>query len=198
MEASLWAEIRRMASIVMRSRERNHFFLLAAGLIVVVAATAFMQIQLNAWNQPFYDALTRKDLTAFLRQLIVFAGLAAILLVLNVTQMRLNQSTRVVLRQGLVHDLLDEWLKPMGALRLANAGPIGENPDQRLHADTQHLTDLVTDLGIGLLSATLLLLSFVGVLWVLSAHMTLPIGGRHVYVPGYMVWCGCSTRLPRP
>jgi len=48
MEASLWAEIRRMASIVMRSRERNHFFLLAAGLIVVVAATAFMQIQLNA------------------------------------------------------------------------------------------------------------------------------------------------------
>lgn len=120
MEASLWAEIRRMASIVMRSRERNHFFLLAAGLIVVVAATAFMQIQLNAWNQPFYDALTRKDLTAFLRQLIVFAGLAAILLVLNVTQMRLNQRTRVVLRQGLVHDLLDEWLKPMGALRLAN------------------------------------------------------------------------------
>jgi len=187
--ASLWAEIRRMASIIMRSRERNHFFLLAAGLIVVVAATAYMQIQLNAWNQPFYDALTRKDLAAFLRQLTVFAGLAAILLVLNVTQVRLNQSTRVMLRQGLVHDLLDEWLKPLRALRLANAGPIGENPDQRLHADTQHLTDLVTDLGIGLLSATLLLLSFVGVLWALSAHMTLPIGGRHVYVPGYMVWC---------
>jgi len=178
-----------MASIIRRSRQRKQFFLLAAGLIVVVAATAYMQVRLNAWNQPFYDALTRKDLPAFLRQLSVFAGLAAILLVLNVAQVRLNQSTRVVLRQGLVQDLLDEWLKPLRALRLSNAGSIGENPDQRLHADTQHLTDLVTDLGIGLLSATLLLLSFVGVLWALSAHMTLPLGGRQVHVPGYMVWC---------
>ena len=186
---SLWSEIRRMGSVIARSPKRKHLLVLGAGLIVVIGATAYMQIRLNAWNQPFYDALTRKDLTAFLRQLGVFAKLATILLVLNVTQVWLNQSTRVVLRQGLVHDLLNEWLKPLRALQLSNAGAIGQNPDQRLHADAQHLTDLVTELGIGLLSATLLLLSFVGVLWALSAHMTLPLGGRHVQVPGYMVWC---------
>ena len=103
-------------------------------------------------------------------------------------QVWLNQSTRVVLRQGLVHDLFDEWLKPMRAFRLSQVGLIGQNPDQRLAADAQHLADLVTDLVIGLLSATLLL-SFIGVLWVLSEHMTLPLGGRQVRVPGYMVWC---------
>ena len=32
-------------------------------------------------------------------------------------------------------------------------------------------------------------MSFIGVLWVLSEHMTLPFGGRQVHVPGYMVWC---------
>jgi vitamin B12/bleomycin/antimicrobial peptide transport system ATP-binding/permease protein len=69
--------------------------------------------------------------------------------------------------------MLDEWLKPPRALRLSYAGPIGQNPDQRLHADAQHLSDLVTDLLIGLLSATLLLVSFIGVLWVLSERMTL-------------------------
>jgi len=167
-QPGLLSEMRRMGSVIRRSRERKQLLLLGVGLVAVVAATAYMQTRLNAWNQPFYDALTRKDLSAFLKQLGVFAMLAAILLVLNVSQVWLNQTTRVVLRQGLVHDLLDEWLKPLRAFRLSLAGAIGQNPDQRLHADAQRLTDLVTDLGIGLLSATLLLSSFIGVLWVLS------------------------------
>ena len=188
-KASLFSEIIRMASVFARSRARNRLLMLGAGLVMVVAGTAYMQIRLNAWNQPFYDALTRKDLSAFLKQLGVFAKLAAILLVLNVSQVWLNQTIRITLRQALVHDLLNEWLNPLRALRLSNAGAIGQNPDQRLQADAQHLCDLVTDLSIGLLSATLLLLSFIGVLWVLSEHMTLPFAGRHVQVPGYMVWC---------
>jgi vitamin B12/bleomycin/antimicrobial peptide transport system ATP-binding/permease protein len=186
---SLFTEVARMVAAFRASRERNWLLMLATGLVVVVAATAYMQIRLNAWNQPFYNALTHKDIPAFTKQLAVFAELAAILLVLNVSQVWLNQTFRVVLRQGLVHDLLNEWLKPLRAFRLSNAGVIGQNPDQRLHADAQHLTDLMTDLGIGLLQATLLLLSFVGVLWVSSQHMILPFGGQRFHVPGYMVWC---------
>ena len=178
-----------MAAAFWASRERTQLLLLAAGLVVVVAATAYMQIRLNAWNRPFYDALTHKDIPAVIKQLIVFTELAAILLVLNVSQVWLNQSSRVALRQGLVHDLLNEWLRPLRAFRLSNAGVIGQNPDQRLHADAQHLTDLMTDLGIGLLQATLLLLSFIGVLWVSSQHMFLPFAGHRLHVPGYMVWC---------
>jgi vitamin B12/bleomycin/antimicrobial peptide transport system ATP-binding/permease protein len=186
---SLFTEVARLAAAFWASRERNQLLMLAAGLIAVVASTAFVQIRLNAWNQPFYDALTHKDIPAFITQLGVFAELAAILLVLNVSQVWLNQTSRVVLRQGLVHDLLNEWLKPLRAFRLSNAGVIGQNPDQRLHADAQHLTDLMTDLGIGLLQATLLLLSFIGVLWVSSQHMFLPLAGHRLHVPGYLVWC---------
>jgi putative ATP-binding cassette transporter len=179
----------RMHSAFWASGERNRLLMLAVALVVVIAATAYTQIRLNAWNRPFYDALTHKDVPEFLQQLVVFGELAAILLVLNVSQVWLNQRTRVTLRQGLVHDLLNEWLKPLRAFRLSKAGWIGVNPDQRLSADAQHLTDLATDLGIGLLQATLLLLSFIGVLWVLSQRMILPIGGRHLQIPGYMVWC---------
>src|SRR5215468_2713661 len=186
---NLFAQIQRGVCAFWAARERNQLLLLSAGLVIVVAETALMQIRLNAWNRPFYDALTHKDMHGFVRQLVVFAELAAILLVLNVSQVWLNQTSRVVLRQGLVHDLLNEWLKPMRAFRLSNAGAIGQNPDQRLHADAQHLTELMTDLGIGLLQSTLLLLSFIGVLWVSSQHMFLPLGGHRFYVPGYMVWC---------
>ena len=186
---SLFSQLVRMGSAFWGSRERNKLLTLATLLVVVTAATAYVQIRLNAWNRPFYDALTHKDLWGFIEQLGVFAELAGILLVLNVAQVWLNQSSRVVLRQGLLHDLLNVWLQPLRAFRLSNAGWIGVNPDQRLHADAQHLTDLMTDLGIGLLQATLLLLSFIGVLWVLSQHMTLPFSGQRLHVPGYMVWC---------
>ncbi len=186
---SLFSDVIWMASAFWVSRQRNKLLALAGGLIVVVGATAYMQIRLNSWNRPFYNALTNKDMAGFLAQLWVFGEIAGILLVLNVAQMWLNQSSKVVLRQGLVNDLLDQWLKPKRAFRLSNSGPLGANPDQRLQADAQHLTDLSTDLGVGLLQSSLLLLTFVGVLWGLSQGQFLPIAGRDFAPPGYLVWC---------
>jgi putative ATP-binding cassette transporter len=110
------------------------------------------------------------------------------LLALNVAQMWLNLRTKVKLREGLVHDLFNEWLQPRRAFRLASAGEIGLNPDQRVHEDARHLTELSTDLGIGLLQASLLLGSFIGVLWILSRGITLRLNGESFVIPGYLVW----------
>ena len=66
---------------------------------------------------------------------------------------------------------------------------MGANPDQRIHEDARHLTELSTDLGIGLLQSSLLLGSFIGVLWILSGNVTLHVSGRSFAIPGYMVWC---------
>jgi len=177
-----------MVRAFMASPERTKLFLLGGALIAVVGATAFGQVKLNAWNRPFYDALARKDVPAFLDQLIVFAEIASGLLALNVAQMWLNLRTKVKLREGLVKDLLNEWLRPRRAFRLASAGEIGLNPDQRMHEDARHLTELSTDLGIGLLQATLLLGSFIGVLWILSASVTFHMNGESFTIPGYLVW----------
>ena len=154
----------------------------------MILLTAFGQIRLNSWNQPFYDALARRDINDFVVQLGVFAMIAGGLLVLNVFQTWLHQMTKLKLREGLVLDLLGQWLAPRRAFRLANAGPIGVNPDQRLHEDARHLTELSADLGIGLFQATILLLSFIGVLWTLSSGFIFNLGGRTFDIPGYMVW----------
>jgi putative ATP-binding cassette transporter len=188
----LRAELRMMVAAFWASPRRNRLLALTAALVAVIGATAYMQIRLNAWNRPFYDALTRKDMPEAMTQLGVFGVIAGILLVLNVSQIWLNQMARLVLRQGLVEDLFGQWLAPLRAFRLANAGPIGSNPDQRLAADAQHLTDLTTDLGIGLLQATLLLASFIGVLWGLSHGMFFKIGPYVFDPPGYMVWCALA------
>jgi vitamin B12/bleomycin/antimicrobial peptide transport system ATP-binding/permease protein len=171
------------------SPQRNKILLLGGALVLVIGATAFGQVKLNAWNQPFYDALSHKDLHGFLHQLLVFAFIAGALLVLNVAQAWLNQMCKVRLREGLVRDLLDEWLKPRRAFHLVSAGEMGTNPDQRIHEDARHLTELSTDLGIGLLQSSLLLGSFIGVLWILSQNVTFHVRGQSFAIPGYMVWC---------
>jgi putative ATP-binding cassette transporter len=175
------------------SPQRNKIALLVAALVAIIGATAYGQIQLNAWNRPFYDALSRKDLQDFLQQLMVFGVIAGGLLILNLAQTWLNQAVKVKLREGLVRDLLDEWLKPRRAFRLVNAGEIGANPDQRIHEDARHLTELSADLGIGLLQSSLLLGSFIGVLWMLSQNVTFHVSGRSFAVPGYMVWCALAS-----
>jgi len=186
---TVFTDLARIGSGFWASCERKRLVSLVAALTLVIAVTAYAQIRLNAWSKPFYDALTRKDVLAVWRQLGVFAILAGFLLLLNVTQAWLRETSRVLLREGLVHDLMGEWLKPLGALRLSNASSIGVNPDQRIHADALRLTELTTDLGLGLLQSTLLLLSFIGVLWVLSSSMIFPVGRHRLHVPGYLVWC---------
>ena len=167
---------------------RRALLIFGGGILAVILATAYGQILLNRWNQPFYDSLQRRDLTAFLDQLVVFAMIAGGLLVLNIGQQWLNQRFRLKLREALTIDLIEEWLKPNRAFRVANAGAIGVNPNQRLQQDAGHLSDLSTDLGVGLVQSFILLVSFVGVLWALSSGFVFNIGGHAIAIPGYMVW----------
>ena len=187
-DQSIFDQLSMMRKAFMASPVRNAIFALSAGIFGIILATAFGQIILNRWNQPFYDALERRDLQSFFHQLVVFAEIAAGLLILNVAQTWLNQMLRLKLREGLTRDLIGEWMRPRRAFRMANAGAIGVNPDQRLHEDAHHLSDLSTDLSIGLLQATVLLVSFVGVLWSLSSGFVFHAWGREFAIPGYMVW----------
>jgi vitamin B12/bleomycin/antimicrobial peptide transport system ATP-binding/permease protein len=107
------------------SPQRTKLLLLGVAMVAVIGATAFGQVGLNAWNQPFYDALARKDLRGLLDQLKVFGVNAGGLLILNVAQAWLNQMTKVKLREWLVSDLFDEWLKPRRAFHLVKAGEMG-------------------------------------------------------------------------
>jgi putative ATP-binding cassette transporter len=162
--------------------------LLMAVILLVVAATAYGQIRLNGWNKPFYDALSRRDLRDFLYQLGIFFLIAGFILALNVAQRWLVETLELKLREGLVRGLLKDWMAPRRAFWLANAGAMGVNPDQRIHEDARKLCELSADLGIGLLQALILFLTFSSVLWVLSKDFIFRVGDWDYTVPGFMVW----------
>ncbi|MGH8259559.1 MAG: ABC transporter ATP-binding protein/permease [Steroidobacteraceae bacterium] len=185
---SLASQLDTMTRALWASPARNAILILAGSAAAVIVATAYGQVRLNRWNQPFYDALSRRSSREFLIQLGVFAVIASLLLLLNVAQRWLGEMLKLKLREGLVHDLVEGWMQPRRAFHLASAGPIGVNPDQRLHEDARHLTELSGDLALGLVQSSALLVSFVGVLWAISSGFVLKMGGFTFALPGYMVW----------
>ena len=194
-EASLVSQLDMMFRSLWASPARNVVIALTAAAGVVIVITAYGQVRLNRWNQPFYDALSRRNVREFGLQLMVFAVIAGSLLLLNVAQRWLGEMLKVKLREGLVHDMVEKWMQPQRAFELESAGPIGVNPDQRLHEDARHLTELSSELALGLMQSSALLVSFVGVLWSISRGFSLKIGGVSLALPGYMVWAAIVYAL---
>jgi vitamin B12/bleomycin/antimicrobial peptide transport system ATP-binding/permease protein len=189
------AQLMSLALSLAASPRRRKLGLLAAAIVVVICTNAGAQIGLNRWQGDFYQAIEQRYISAFITQLMVFAVIAGLLLALVVSQTWLQAMINVRLREWLTYDLLDQWLVRKRIYLLSFAGEIGVNPDQRIQQDAQHLTELTTVLAIGLLQSSLLLVSFVGVLWVLSNQVVFDFGDGPVMVPGYMVWCALAYSL---
>ncbi|KQW27882.1 glycosyl transferase family 1 [Rhizobium sp. Root274] len=190
--ASVEGNFRRQIAIALdsfwHSAIRNRILVFAFALVAVILATAYGTVMLNHWNAPFYNSLEQRNLPAFLQELRNFAVIAGVLLVLNVIQAWLNQMTALHMREGLTRDVIDQWLAGRRAFRLSMTSPLGVNPDQRLHEDARKLAEMTTSLSIGLFNATILLVSFIGVLWGLSSELVFKLGDWSFRIPGYMVW----------
>src|SRR5579864_2945470 len=188
-ERSAFAESAALLRALWRSPHRLRVALLFGGIVAVLLGNMVGQLRLNTWNGAFFDAVAQRSLNGLGHQLLVFFALIAVLLALVVGQTWMQQMLNVRLREWLTQHLLDAWLASGRLYRLALAGPIGTNPDQRIEEDTRKLTDLSASLGVGLFQATLLLVSFIGILWGLSDQLVFVVGGARFTIPGYMVWC---------
>lgn len=194
-DGSTLAGISTLLSIIRRSKARRKLAITASVAVTVIIFNAIGQVRLNAWQGAFYDAIAQRNVPAFLRELGVFGIIVSVLLVLGVAQTWLNAVLKIRMRETISKDVLGEWLKPKRAYRMPLVGELGTNPDQRIQDDARTLSDVSTDFLIGLVQSSLLLLSFVGVLWTLSEQVVFMVGGTVFSIPGYMVWCAIGYAL---
>jgi len=197
-DSSVTAQFMTLVRALTASPSRRKIALLVIGVVAVLCANAGGQIRLNIWQRDFYEAIEQRNMAGFAHQLLAFVVIAGALLALGVLQSWLRAMINVRIREWLTFDLLDQWLIHRRLYLLEYAGEIGVNPDQRIQQDAQHLAELTTSLLTGLLQSTLLLASFIGVLWVLSGKVVFDFGNGPFSIPGYMVWCGpdlCARRL---
>ena len=116
------SQLHSLVAALMSSASRRSILFLIFGISVVVGATAIGQVRLNAWNKPFYDAVAQKDVASFLIQLLTFAVIVSVLLMLNVSQGWLQQTIRLKLREWLTQDLLAHWLQQKREFRITRIG----------------------------------------------------------------------------
>ena len=161
---------------------------LLAGVVALTLSAVWLNVRFSAWNNSFYNTLQNHDLAGFWQQLGTFGMLAAVFIVVAVYRQFLQQLLFMRWRAWLTDRLEQGWLQPGTAYRIGAASSARiDNPDQRIAEDARGFVSTTLDLGLGLLNASVTLVSFAGILWVLSGSLSLPFAPT-VAIPGYMLW----------
>jgi putative ATP-binding cassette transporter len=166
------------------SEKRGRGLVLLATVVGLALMLVWLEVQFNTWNREFYNTFESRDQAEFFRQLGMFTLLAVLYIVLQVYRIYFQQMLIIEWRTWLTERYLGNWLKDRAYYRLQLLDRGTDNPDQRIADDLNIFVDLTLSLSLGLLSAVVTLVSFVGILWVISGALT--VAG--VEIPGYMVW----------
>jgi len=185
---STLAIIWRLARPYFFSEDRWAGRVLLGTVIAIELSVVAINVMLNQWNNRFYNALQERNWDAFIYEIGFFCVLAAIYIVLAVYQLYLNQWLQIRWRRWMTQHYLDHWLAGANHYRMQLLGDAADNPDQRIAEDINMFIDRTLTISVGLLSAIVTLVSFVVILWTLSAAAPLHLFGASLTIPGYLVW----------
>jgi hypothetical protein len=159
------------------------------------------------WNGVFYNALQDRSYPVFIHQLLRFAVLAGLFIVIGIYQLYVNQWLQIRWRRWLTDRYLGTWMTSLAYYRLELAAHGTDTPDQRIADDVRLFVDRSLALSLGGLNAVVTLASFAVILWELSGDFRVPLGATALAVPGSMLWLALvyalvgtwiTTRIGRP
>jgi putative ATP-binding cassette transporter len=182
------AQVARLSLPYFRSDDRWAGRGLLAAILAIELVQVGVAVLLNAWNARFYDALQHKNAAAFGYELLIFAALVAVFILLAVYQLYLSQALQIRWRQWMTDRLLGSWLQGSTPYRMQLAADGVDNPDQRIAEDIKLFVSNTLSLGTGLLGALVTLGSFTVILWGLANAAPLTLFGHTLPIPGYLVW----------
>ena len=162
---------------------------LAIGVVALTLLQLVVQIRINIWNRDFFNALQNHDWHAFVWQMALYGALALASMATAVFQLYGKQLLQLRWRRWLTSHLIDSWLEGGRHYQLRFIGEGGvENPDQRIAENARGATELAVEFALGILNAAVTVVSFIGILWLLSGTLTVALSGMTLNIPGYMVW----------
>ncbi|WP_293865206.1 ABC transporter ATP-binding protein/permease [uncultured Alsobacter sp.] len=164
---------------------------IALGLTVLLGIALvlklFVDVGMNRWNRWFFDALERHDGQSALRAVVVFCGIVAGAAAVGVLIVRTREELQVRWRAWLTGRLLDGWLSRETFARQALEADAVANPEYRISDDVRMATEPLVDFAIGLFTAILAFVTFVGILWSVGGNLVVTVGGRTWDIPAFMV-----------
>ncbi|PVE26372.1 ABC transporter [Microvirga sp. KLBC 81] len=172
---------------LVRAREGTIGTWMIAILIAINLAQVALNVRLSFFSRDMFNALEAKDAAAFWYQLfIIFTPLAAVFVAIALTEVLLQNVLTIRWRAFLNTYYVGEWLGDGAHYRMQIMGRGADNPDQRISEDLRKFVESTYSLSVGLMNQAATLVSFVAILWTISAGFTFP--GTNVEVPGLLVW----------
>jgi putative ATP-binding cassette transporter len=162
-------------------------WLMTGCLIALVVGQLIFQYQLNIWNKAIFDALEKKDSATVLHQAIIFVPLAAGSIAVAVCVVYARMRTQRRWRAWLTEHTMTRWLAHGRYYQLNLIEGDHKNPEARIAEDIRIATEQPVDFAVGILSAVLTSVTFMGVLWSVGGSLTISLGGSSFYIPGYLV-----------
>src|SRR5437773_629779 len=178
----------RLAAPFFTSEERWTAWLITGGLIVLTLLQIGIAVRLNIWNRDFFNSLESRDWNAFLYQMGLFALLASATMGVAVYQTYVKQLLQLRWRRWLTAKLVDRWLAEGRYYQLGFIEAGVDNPDQRISENTKHTTEQAVEFSLGIFEKAVTLISFIGILWMVSGALDVTLGGWSFQIPGYMVF----------
>lgn len=147
-------------------------------LLVMALFSVRMNVLFSFWYNGFYSALQGLDQTAFWYFLGIFAVLAAIHVLRALFNYYLTQAFNIRWRVWLTERLTGDWMNGDAYYRGQFLDEPVDNPDQRIELDVNAFVTGSVSLALGAVSALVSLVAFTGILWGLSAPLT--VGGMEI------------------
>ena len=158
--------------------------LVFAVLLVLALFAVRMNVLFSFWYNGFYSALQALDQKAFWFLLGVFAVLATIHVLRALFNYYLTQAFSIRWRIWLTERLTADWMNGDAYYRGQFLDTPVDNPDQRIELDVNAFVNYSVSLSLGAVSALVSLVAFTGILWGLSA----PLSVAGVEIPRAMVF----------
>ena len=169
------------------SEDRYRAWGLFALIIALSLFSVYMNVLYTEWYKFFYNALEQKNPAEFWHQLGRFSWIAVLSIIASVLRLYYTMMLRIRWRTWITGTLLDDWLGKQAFYRLEQTHT-ADNPDQRIADDLRNFTESTLELGFGFFNSAVTLVSFFGILWVVSGPLAFTLGGHDFVIPGYMVW----------
>lgn len=159
----------------------------SVALASAIILSVFSNVTVNRWNGWFFDALEKKDGESALIAMAVFPVLVLIAAGLGVVILVSRETFQVHWRAYVTAKLADGWIGERRFYRLGLSGYEPANPEYRIADDVRWATEPVVDFAIGLLSAVITAITFIGILWSIGGSLSVEIRGTAFDIPAYMV-----------
>jgi putative ATP-binding cassette transporter len=162
---------------------------LTLGLALLLVLSIGAAVALNHWNRWFFDALEKRDVAELMQVVLLLPLIIAAMASVGVGIVLTRETLQVHWRAWIVERLVARWLGNQRFYHLNVTGKEPPNPEYRISDDTRWATEVLVDLGIGLVLAISGAAAFISILWTVGGSITFDVGANGpVTVPAYMVW----------